>query len=168
MRYAEKKGIEHSRTRKRNPFGNQVLTPKQEPVLFINTRGRRNVANNQAPQKGRGNFRGRGYPRGQQNTRGQFQQQRNQYLNAQKQYYKCGNQFGQNHLQSGPANDKICSKCAKRGHFAKMCRSGNVNYLGDRNNEDEQKQNDSESQVTELDPVAFADFTSKMVGRSTM
>ena len=168
MRYAEKKGIEHSRTMKRNPFGNQGLTPKQESVLYINTRGRRNFANNQAPQRGRGNFRGRGYPRGQQKTRGQFQQQKNQYLNAQKQFYKCGNQFGQNHLQSGPAKNKICSKCAKWGHFAKLCRSVNVNYLGDRNNEDEQKENDSESQVTELDPVAFADFPSKIVGRSKM
>ena len=78
-----------------------------------------------------------------------------------KQCFKCGNQFGQNHLQSCPAKDKICSKCAKRGHFAKVCRSGNVNYLGDRNNEEEQEETESESQGTELDPVAFADFTSK-------
>ena len=63
-----------------------------------------------------------------------------------------------NYLQSCPANDKICSKCAKRGHFAIVCRSGNVNYLGDRNNEEE---TESESQGTELDPVAFVDFMSK-------
>ena len=42
-----------------------------------------------------------------------------------------------------------------------MCRSGNVNYLGDRNNEEEQEETESESQGTELDPFAFADFTSK-------
>ena len=42
-----------------------------------------------------------------------------------------------------------------------MCRSGCVNYLGDRKNEDEQDKTESKSQGTELDPVAFADFTSK-------
>ena len=42
-----------------------------------------------------------------------------------------------------------------------MCRSGNVNYLGDRNNEEEQDKTESECQGTELDPVAFADFTPK-------
>ena len=44
---------------------------------------------------------------------------------------------------------------------AKVCRSGNVNYLGDCNNEKEQDDTESESQGTELRPVAFADFTSK-------
>ena len=87
------KGIEHSRTMKTNQFGNQVTTTKQEPVYYINTRGRSNFANNQVPQRGRGNFRGRVYPRGQQITRGQSQQQRNPYPNTQKHCYKCGNQF---------------------------------------------------------------------------
>ena len=125
------KGIGLSRTMKANPFGNQVTSTKQEPVYYINTRGRSNFGNNQVPQRGYGNLRGRVYPRGQQNARGQSQQQRNQNSNIQKQCYQVGNQFGQNHLQSCPAKDKICSKCAKRGHFAKVCRSGNVNYLRD-------------------------------------
>ena len=142
------KGIEHSRTMKTNPFGNQVTATKQEPIHYFNTRGQINFANNQVPQKGRGNFRGRVYPRGQQNARGQSQQQRNQYFKTRKQCYKCGNQFGQNHLQSCPAKDKICSKCAKGDHFAKVCRSGNFNYLGDRNNEEEQEESESESQGT--------------------
>ena len=42
-----------------------------------------------------------------------------------------------------------------------MCRSGNVNYLGDGDDNVEQKENESESQETELDPVAFAELTSK-------
>ena len=42
-----------------------------------------------------------------------------------------------------------------------MCRSGIVNYLEDRNNEEEQDETESESQGTELDPVAFADFLLK-------
>ena len=33
------KGIEHSRTMKTNPFGNQIATTKQEPIHYINTRG---------------------------------------------------------------------------------------------------------------------------------
>ena len=145
---------------KTNQFGNQVTTTKQEPVYYINTRGRSNFANNQVPQRGRGNFRGQVYPRGQQITRGQSQQQRNPYPNTQKHCYKCGNQFRKNHLQSCSAKDKIYSKCAKRGHFAKVCRSGNVKYMGDRNKEEEQEETESESQGKELDPVAFADFTS--------
>ena len=48
----------------------------------------------------------------------------------------------------------------KRGHFAEVCRSGNVNYMGDRNKEEEQEETESESQGKELDPVAFADATS--------
>ena len=64
-----------------------------------------------------------------------------------------------------PAKDKICSKCAKRGHFAESCRSGSVSYLGDRKNEEEQDETESKSQGTELDPVAFADFTRICVTR---
>ena len=119
------KGIEHSRTMKINPIGGQSTT-KQEPVHYINTRGGRyNYSNNQNSQRGRGGFRRRPYPRGSQNTRGQ---QRNNKTNTSKQCYKCGNQNNQNHLQSCPAKDKICSKCAKGGHFEKVCRSTNVNY----------------------------------------
>ena len=44
------KGIEHSRLRKINPSGNQT-TVKQEPVHYINRRGRSNYANNQSSQK---------------------------------------------------------------------------------------------------------------------
>ena len=106
------KGIEYSRTMKTNPFGNQVTATKQEPIHYINTRVR---STSKRPRK----IWRRVYLRGQQNARGQPQQQRNQYSNTQKQCYKCGNQFGQNHLQSCPAKDKICSKSAKRGHSPK-------------------------------------------------
>ena len=120
------KGIEHSRTMKIYPFGGQT-TPKQEPIHYINNRGGRyNSTNNQNSQRGRGSFRGRPYPCGSQNTRGQ---DRNSNTSSSKQCYKCGNQNNQNHLQSCPAKDKICSKCAKGGHFAKVCRSTNINYL---------------------------------------
>ena len=90
------------------------------------------------------------------NARGQ---QRNYNVNIPKQCYKCGNEYNQNHLQCCPAKDKICSKCAKRGHFAKVCRSKNVNYLGNRQDE-QQEEIETESLETENDPVTFADFTS--------
>ena len=99
---------------------------------------------------------GRPYPRGSQNTRGQ---QRKNNTNSSKQCYKGGNQYNQNHLQSYLAKDKICSKCAKRGHFAKVCRSTNVNYLGTREDE-QQEELETESLETENNSVAFAELTS--------
>ena len=142
---------------KMNPIGGQtVTTPKQEPIHYDNTRGRQNQQYNQNNQRGRGSFRGRPYPRRSQNARGQqHQQQRNTNY---KQCFKCGNQYGPNHLQSCPAKDKICSKCAKRGHFAKVCCcSTNVNYLGN-TNEEQQEETENESTRTDTDPLAYAEF----------
>ena len=130
-----------------NPFAGQQVTPKQEPVNYINTRGRANYSKNQNTQRGRGS-RGRPFTRGSQNNRGQ---QRNTNTGSQKQCYQCGNQYNQNHLQSCPAKDKICAKCAKRRHFAKVCRSTQVKYLDDT---DQQKELETESLETENDPVA--------------
>ena len=138
-----------------NPIGGQTVTSKQEPIYYVNTRSRQNQQYNQNNQPGGGGFRGRPYPRGSQNTRGQqYQQQRN---TNSKQCFKCGNQYGPNHLQSCPAKDKICSKCAKRGRFAKVCRSTNVNYLGN-TNEEQQKETELESTEMNTDPVAYAEF----------
>ena len=149
-------GMEHSRTIKINAFGGPTTSPKQEPIHYINTRDRYNYLNNQNAQRGRCGFRGRPYPRGSQKTRGQ---QLNNNVKTQKQCYKCGNPYGPNHLQSCPAKDKICSKCAKRGHFGKVFRSTNVNYLEDRH-EEQQEELETERLETENDPVAFAEFTS--------
>ena len=80
-------------------------------------------------------------------------------MQTSKQSYKCGTQHNQNHLQSCPAKDKICSQCAKRGHFAKICRSTNVNCLGNRQDE-QQEEIETESLETENDPMAFAELTS--------
>ena len=114
-----------------NPFGGQT-TAKPKSVHYINTRGRYNYSNNQNSQRSRGGFRGRPYPRGTQNTRGK---QRKNNVNFSKQCFKCGNQINQNRLQSWPAKDNICSKCATRGHFANVCRFTNVNYFGNRQDE---------------------------------
>ena len=150
------KGTEHSRTMKINPIGCQTVTPKQEPVHYVNKRGRQNQQYSQNNQRGRGGFCGQPYPHGSQNTRGQqHQQQRN---TNSRQCYECGNQNGPNHLQSCPAKDKICSKCAKRGQFAIVCRSTNVNYLGNTNDE-QQEEKEIESTETDTDPVAYAEFT---------
>ena len=43
------------------------------------------------------------------------------------------------------------------GHFAKVCRSTQVNYL---ENTDQQEELETESLETENDPVAFAEFSS--------
>ena len=101
------KGIEHSQATKTNPFRGPSTTPlKQEPVLYINLRGRGNYTNNQYPPRGRGGFHGRPYGTGgTQNTRGQ--QQQSHYNLQKKQCYKYGRQFGTNHLQSRQANAKL-------------------------------------------------------------
>ena len=79
------KRIEHSRTMKINLFGGQQITLKQEPVNYINTRGRANYSSNQNTQRGRGS-RGRPFTFRSQNNRGQ---QRNTNTGSQKQCYKC-------------------------------------------------------------------------------
>ena len=114
-------------TMKRNSFGGQITTTtKQEPIHYINPRVRGNYTNNQNSQRGRDGLRGRPYTRETQNAKGQ--QAQNNYI-TQKQYFKCGRQFGLNPLQSRPAKHKICSKCAKRDQFAKVCGPTRINYL---------------------------------------
>ena len=150
------KRIEHRRTMKISPFGGQP-TPKQEPIHYINTRGGRYTLRITKTHKEVEAVSAVDHIRADHKT--QRGQQRNNNTNSSKQCYKCGNQYNQNHLQSCPAKDKFCSKCAKRGHFAKVCRSTNVNYLGNRQDE-QQEEIETESLENENDPVAFAEFTS--------
>ena len=145
----------------KNPFGGQTTTTKQEPIHYISSRHRYNQQNNQNTQRRRGGFRGRPYQRGTQNTR--VQHQRNTNPNNQKQCYNCGNQYSTNHLQSSPAKDKICSKCAEPWYFAKVCLSTNVNYLANEHDE-QQEEIETESTETDNDPVAFAELTTKKDG----
>ena len=117
-KYAIDRGkvIQHSRTMKTNPFGGQNSNnDKQEPIHYINPRGRNNYTNSQISHRGRSGFRGRPYTRGTQNTISQ--QSRTTNNNTQKQCYKPGSQFGPNHLQLCSENDKNCSEW---GHFAKV------------------------------------------------
>ena len=95
------KGIEHSRTMKTNPFGGHQITPKQESVNYIKLHT--NYSNIQNTQRGRG-ARRQLFQRGSHNTIGE---QRATNTGSQKQYYKCGNQYNQNHLQSCPQKIKF-------------------------------------------------------------
>ena len=153
------KCIEHSKTMKLNPIGTSPPTTiEQEPIGYIQPRG----GCGGSAQPFQNNNRGR-YSRGRQNqnTRGK-QHRGSQNYTTEKHCYKCGNPFGSNHLQSCPARDKICTKSAKRGHFAKVCRSDQVKFL--KNNEEDDPQNENENQHQENDdndPVAYAEFTSR-------
>ena len=80
----------------------------------------------------------------------------------QKQCYKCGNPFSPNHFKSCLARDKFCTKCVKRGHFAKICRSDEVNFLQSNADDESRKENESQHHENEEnDPVAFAEFMSR-------
>ena len=57
--------------------------------------------------------------------------------------------------------EKTSAKCAKRGHFAKACRSKNVNFLQNNNDDPHIKEDDKNQNIEENDPVAFAEFTSQ-------
>ena len=86
---------------------------KQEPVMAIGNKGYN--------------------PRRQ----GQNQNRRKQYDNRnatrskedQKQYTRCGRVFGEGHLKNRPAMGKSCKNCNKPNHFAKMCKSQQVNEV---------------------------------------
>ena len=67
-----------------------------------------------------------GRQRQQSQQRGYTQQQQ---IDQNKQCFKCGNPFGPGHLQQCPAKDKICNKCTKRGHYARLCKSSEVNAI---------------------------------------
>ena len=61
---------------------------------------------------------------------------------------------------SCPAINKICSKCAE----PEVCRSTNVKYLVDRN-EERQEEIETENETTDNDPVAYAELKPKEVGK---
>ena len=96
----------------------QMTTIKTEPVGFIQRKG--NI-NNRYPTRG---WRGRQL----QQQRGNLQRQSTE---QKQQYFKCGNPFGPGHLQQCHARDKICNKCTKRCHYARLSKSSDVNAIED-------------------------------------
>ena len=113
------KGLENQTLiRKQGSASNMPTTAvKSEPVGFV---AKRNKTNNN-----RYSWRG-GRQRQQSQQRGYTQRQQ---TDQNKQCFKCGNPFGPGHLQQCPAKDKICNKCTKRGHYARLCKSSEVNAI---------------------------------------
>ena len=97
-----------------SPSSSQQIGIKTEPVGFIQKRGE-SYRNNRRGNRGQG-----------QSQRGNSQRQGN---DRKQSCFKCGNPFGPGHLQQCPDKDKICNKCTKMGHYAKLCNSSNVKAI---------------------------------------
>ena len=95
----------------------EITTVKTEPVGFITKRGNNN--NNRYSSRGE-------RQRQSQKQRGNPQRPSTE---QKQQRFKCGNLFGPGHLQQCPAKDKICNKCTKRGHYARLCKPSEVNAI---------------------------------------
>ena len=68
-------------------------------------------------------------PRGGRNREGMTSRNSTDRSSQNKDWFKCGNASSANHLAQCPARDKICNKCTKRGHFAKQCKSSEINAI---------------------------------------
>ena len=54
---------------------------------------------------------------------------------------------------SSPVKGNICTKCAKRGHFARLCRSTNVNYMQETGSQQDKEEEDSFAAEDNKNPV---------------
>ena len=54
---------------------------------------------------------------------------------------RCGRTFGEGHLNMCPAMGKTCKSCSKQNHFAKHCRSNQVNEIAEENSSSEEERN---------------------------
>ena len=105
-----------------NPFGGQTITTKQEPVHDTNKPAKMAIQTIRTHiDAGVVCFRGRRYPPGTQNTRGQHQWNKN--FNTQKQCYNCGENYGQNHLQSGPTKTRFVQNVPNQGTLLRFVAS---------------------------------------------
>ena len=59
----------------------------------------------------------------------------------QKQCTRCGKSFVEGHLRNCPAMGKMCKGCNKPNHFARMCRSQQVNEVMEETSESEEECN---------------------------
>ena len=137
----------------KNPFIWQITTTKQELEHYINPSGRGNYTNIRNPQWGRGGFHRRPYTRGTQNTRVDSHKptkihKSNVASAADNSVQTIHNRAQQNLL-------KMC----QTHHVNASCRSTKVNCLKDWN--DEKQKVETETDILDNDPVAFAEFTSK-------
>ena len=97
-----------------------ITTVKSQPVGFIAKR--KNNNNNRYSSRG-------GRQRQQSQQQHGYAQRQPTDQKQQSVSFKCGNPFGPGHLQKCPAKDKICNKCTKRGHYARLCKSSEVNAI---------------------------------------
>ena len=97
---------------------------KSEPVNFVQKRG--GYKSQQRGGRGRGGQTSRNY---------------SEKAGQRKDCFKCGNAFSATHLAQCPARDKICNQCTKRGHFARLCKSSEVNAIQEENQQQQDLQN---------------------------
>ena len=106
---------------------------KSEPVNFVHKRG--GFKAHQRGGRSRGGQTSRNYP---------------EKTGQKKDCFKCGNAFSGNHLAQCPARDKICNKCTKRGHFARLCKSSEVNAI--------QEENQEQQDLQDTDMTAYVNY----------
>ena len=94
-------------------FSNSQLQIKQEPIMAIGNKGYNSKRQSQN-----------------QNRRKQYENKNTQKAKGdQKRCTRCSRAFGEGHLKNCPAMGKTCKNCNKPNHFAKMCRSQQVNEI---------------------------------------
>ena len=54
---------------------------------------------------------------------------------------RCGQLFGEGHLKKCPAMGKTCKNCSKPNHFAKMCKSQQVNEIAEKSSSSDEECN---------------------------
>ena len=54
---------------------------------------------------------------------------------------RCGRPFGKGHLKKCPAMGKACKNCSKPNHYAKMCRSQQVNEIAEKSSSSDEECN---------------------------
>ena len=89
-------------------------------------------------------------PRGGRSRGGTTSRNSSDRSTQNKDCFKCGNTFSANNLAQCPAQDKICNKCTKRGHFAKLCKSSGVNVI--------QENIPQQQNIQETDMTAYVDY----------
>ena len=106
-------------------FSNSQMKIKQEPIMAIGNKGYSSKRQGQN-----------------QNRRKQYENKNTQRAKGdQKQCTRCGRAFGEGHLKNCPAMGKTCKNCNKPNHFAKMCRSQQVNEITNEDSSSEEECN---------------------------
>ena len=106
-------------------FSNSQMKIKQEPVMAIGNKGYNSKRQSQN-----------------QNRRKQYESKNTQRSKGdQKQCTRFGRVFREGHLKNCPAMGKLCKNCNKPNHFAKMCKSQQVNEIANEDSSSEEECN---------------------------